>query len=151
MEILAFAVLTGWCAVLSGWDLRQRRLPNALTGLLVLGVLGYALLTTQFSAAVAGALLLAGPYLLVHLVRPDALGAGDVKLAAGLGAAAGIGGAQAWVWAAVAAPALTAGLGITALCANRIRRGAATAGPRPVPHGPAMCAATLFALAAAPP
>ncbi|WP_194814025.1 prepilin peptidase [Nocardia sp. XZ_19_385] len=151
MEILAFAVLTGWCAVLSGWDLWQRRLPNALTGLLALGVLGYALFTMQFTAAAVGALLLAAPYLLVHLVTPDALGAGDVKLAAGLGAAAGLGGAQAWVWAAVGAPVLTAFVGITALCANRIRRGAATEGPYPVPHGPAMCAATLLGLVAAPP
>ncbi|MEU8899770.1 prepilin peptidase [Nocardia sp. NPDC048505] len=148
MTISAFTVFALWCAVLSGWDLRARRLPNALTGLLALGVLGYALSTAQFGAAVAGALLLAGPYLLVHLLAPAALGAGDVKLAAGLGAAAGLGGAQAWVWAAVAAPVGTALAGVALLCANRIRR---PAGERSLPHGPAMCAATLLGLLAAPP
>src|SRR5689334_1026843 len=43
MTFLAFATLAGWCAVLSGWDVRERRLPNALTGGLALGVFGYAL------------------------------------------------------------------------------------------------------------
>ena len=148
MTFLAFAVLTGWCAVLSGWDLRQRRLPNALTGWLALGVFGYALFTTQFTAAVVGAVLLAGPYLLVHLAAPGALGAGDVKLAVGLGAAAGLGGAQVWVWAALAAPSATAVIGMAILCANGIRR---RSGPHQVPHGPAMCAAAVLALAAAPP
>ncbi|GAB2633513.1 A24 family peptidase [Nocardia goodfellowii] len=151
MEILAFAVLAGLCVVLSGWDLRERRLPNSLTGTLLLGVLGYALGTAQFTAAMVGALLLAVPYLLVHLVAPHALGAGDVKLAAGLGAAAGLGGAHTWVCAAVAAPFLTAGVGVVALCADRIRRRTQSAGPYAVPHGPAMCAATLLALVAAPP
>ncbi|MFD6463931.1 prepilin peptidase [Streptomyces roseolus] len=151
MTILAFVILTGWCAVLSGWDLRQRRLPNPLTGGLALAVFGFALLTMQFAAAVAGAVLLVVPYVLVHLVTPAALGAGDVKLAAGLGAAAGLGGAQVWVQAALAAPVLTAAAGVVGLCANRIRRKAGSGGPGPpraVPHGPAMCAATLLALAA---
>ncbi|MEV0246470.1 prepilin peptidase [Nocardia sp. NPDC050712] len=153
MTILAFAVLTGWCAVLSGWDLLRRRLPNALTGSLLLGVLGYALGTAQFTVAALGAVLLAVPYLLLHLLAPAALGAGDVKLAAGLGAAAGIGGTQAWVWAALAAPVLTAGAGIAALGTARLRRktGASEPDRRPaLPHGPAMCAATLLALVLAP-
>ncbi|MFC9895896.1 prepilin peptidase [Nocardia sp. NPDC127579] len=149
MEILAFAVLTGWCAVLSWWDLRQWRLPDPLTGSLALGTLGYAWYAGQFGAGVIGAALLAVPYLLVHLAAPGALGAGDVKLAVGLGAAAGPGGAQVWVWAAVAAPVLTAALGVARLCANRIRRRAGPGASGGVPHGPAMCAATLIALGAA--
>src|SRR5258708_3408727 len=109
MSPITFFLLAAWWAVLSVIDMQQRRLPNVLTGWGALIVLGYALFTTQFTAAVVGAALLVVPYLLVHLAVPAAFGAGDVKLAVGLGATAALGGAQAWVWAAVAAPVLTAG------------------------------------------
>ncbi|MEV0027430.1 prepilin peptidase [Nocardia sp. NPDC050793] len=146
MPYIAFAVLTGWCAVLSLFDLRQRRLPNALTGWGAFGVFGYALFTTQFTAATAGAALLAAPYLAVHLAAPACLGAGDAKLAVGLGAAAGLGGAQAWVWAAMAAPVFTACAAVAVLVRHRIAAGA-RARPSIVAHGPSMCLATLLALA----
>jgi leader peptidase (prepilin peptidase)/N-methyltransferase len=149
MTLLACAVLTVWCAALTVFDLRERRLPNGLTGTGALTVLGYAVHTGHFTAALLGALLLSAPYLLVHLAAPAALGAGDVKLAVMLGGAAALGGARPWVWAALGAPILTA---CAALGASA-RRGAFTsraAGPRnravTVPHGPAMCLATLLAL-----
>ncbi|MEV0292442.1 prepilin peptidase [Nocardia sp. NPDC050710] len=143
MSLIAFAVLTMWCAALGWFDLHQRRLPNALTGTGAAGVFGYALFTTQFTTAALGAMLLATPYLLVHIAAPAALGAGDVKLAAGLGAASALGGAQAWVCAALAAPVLTALAGAALLAARRT--------DHTVPHGPAMCLATLLALVALPP
>ncbi|MFE7742361.1 prepilin peptidase [Nocardia sp. NPDC057455] len=149
MTTLAFAALTMWCAALTVFDLRARRLPNGLTGSGALTVLGYAFLTENFLAALLGALLLSAPYLLVHLAAPAALGAGDVKLAVMLGGAAALGGAQPWVWAALGAPALTACAALGALA----RRGvfaARSAGPGnspvTVPHGPAMCLATVLAL-----
>ncbi|WP_063052360.1 prepilin peptidase [Nocardia arthritidis] len=149
MTLLACAILTVWCAALTVFDLRERRLPNVLTGPGALGVLGYAMHTEQFTTALLGALLLSAPYLLVHLAAPAALGAGDVKLAVTLGGAAALGGAQPWVWAALGAPVFTA---CAALGASA-RRGVFTsraAGPDSravtVPHGPAMCLATLLAL-----
>ncbi|MGW5220796.1 prepilin peptidase [Nocardia sp. NPDC004085] len=147
MSPIGFAALMAWCIVASCIDIRTLRLPNALTGWGAAMIFGFALLTGQFTIALCGAALLASPYLLVHLATPAALGAGDVKLAVGLGAAAALGGAQCWVSAALIAPVLTA-LAAVVLLVHR----AARAGPRPdravVPHGPSMCLATLLALAA---
>lgn len=152
MEMLPLLVLTLWCATLSCIDLRQRRLPNALTMPGAIAVLGYGYAVGRPVAAGLGALLLATPYLFVHVLSPAALGAGDVKLAVGLGAATALGGAQSWVWAALAAPMITASAGVGLLLAQAAR-------PRdspnsdlsvgPVAHGPAMCAASLLALLAA--
>ncbi|QBS39984.1 A24 family peptidase [Nocardia sp. CS682] len=182
MPNVAFAALLAWCVVLSVIDFRQRRLPNSLTGWGAVAVFGYALSTDQYTAALLGAVLLAVPYLLVHLALPAAFGAGDVKLAVGLGAAAALGGGEVWVQAAVAAPLLTACAGIAVVFRCRIRQPSdssrrtrdptdrsssrwarsspSSAGPiaewsrdRPsriaVPHGPAMCIATVCALATA--
>ncbi|MGW0007540.1 prepilin peptidase [Nocardia grenadensis] len=161
MTTLGFLTLTVWCAALSVGDIRSRRLPNLLTVPGAVGVLGYAALTGRFHTAAWGAALLATPYLLIHLTRPAALGAGDVKLAVGLGAAAGLGGGQVWVWSAVAAPVCTAIAGVGALLGSRAGRRmfggryrfADPRAPTPehagrtVPHGPSMCAATLLGLA----
>ena len=149
MSPTAFALLLAWCSVLTAIDIRQRRLPNALTVSGALIIFGYALFTTQFTAAVVGSILLAMPYLLVHLIAPATLGAGDVKLAVGLGAVAALGGAQVWVRAALVPPVLTAAFGLAVLAHWRIRSGADRAGPHPLPHGPAMCVATVLSLAAA--
>ncbi|WP_280502276.1 prepilin peptidase, partial [Nocardia farcinica] len=111
MTTAALVLFTLWCAVLAAVDLRVRRLPNALTGAGALAVFGYALATGRPWPAVVGALLLASPYLAVHLAAPAACGAGDAKLAVAVGAAAGLGGAQAWVTAALGAPVLTAAAG----------------------------------------
>lgn len=154
---LCFPLFAAWCGVLTIIDIRTRRLPNPLTLPGAAAVLGYALLIGEFPAAARGAALLAMPHLLLHLLRPAALGAGDVKLALGLGAAAGLGGGQVWAWSAVTAPLLTASAGIGLLLARRCSRGRGGAdtaigalSPDPpavtVPHGPSMCAATLLGL-----
>jgi leader peptidase (prepilin peptidase)/N-methyltransferase len=161
MTTLGFLALAVWCAALSISDIRSRRLPNLLTVPGAVTVLGYAALTGHFPAAARGAALLATPYLLIHLTRPAVLGAGDVKLAVGLGAAAGLGGGPVWVWSAVAAPVCTAIAGVGALLGSRAGRriyggryrGAGPRAPAPedlgptIPHGPSMCAATLLGLA----
>ena len=64
------------------------------------------------------------------------MGAGDVKLAVGLGALTGCFGAGVWFVAAVGAPLLTAVVGALA----RLRGGAD--GTATVPHGPSMCLAS---------
>ncbi|TSD94636.1 prepilin peptidase [Skermania sp. ID1734] len=134
MAAMAVAV---WCVWLSVIDMRERRLPNALTIPGALAVLGYAVVTGRARQAVVGGLVLAASYLVIHLARPSALGAGDVKLALGVGALAALGGAQAWVFAALLAPCLTALVGATQLIRRR---------SHVVAHGPSMCAATLLAL-----
>ncbi|WP_454196773.1 prepilin peptidase [Nocardia sp. Marseille-Q1738] len=149
MSPFAFTALAAWCAALTVADLRERRLPNRLTGFGALAVLGYALITGQFTVAALGAAFLATPYLLVHLAAPAAMGAGDVKLALGLGGAAALGGAQAWVWAALGAPALTVCIAVAALAARHLRTSdiGGPAGTRcTVPHGPSMCLSTLLVL-----
>jgi leader peptidase (prepilin peptidase)/N-methyltransferase len=164
---VAYIVLLGWCVLLSVIDLRERRLPNTLTAVGALGVLGFAAMTGRGSAALAGALLLAVPYLVIHLIAPAAFGAGDVKLAVGLGGAAACGGAQTWVWAALGAPVLTALTGGACLVYRQSIRDSPRTGHRrcagcpwceshgrtrdgptdsAVAHGPAMCLATVAAL-----
>ncbi|MFE9576480.1 prepilin peptidase [Nocardia sp. NPDC006044] len=144
---MAFAALLAWCVVLSVIDFRQLRLPNRLTGWGAVAVFGYALCTGRCTAALLGAALLAVPYLLVHLALPAAFGAGDVKLAVGLGAVAALGGGQVWVWSALAAPLLTACAGVAVMWLRRTRTSADTLRRVSIPHGPAMCLATVCALA----
>ncbi len=126
-----------WMAVLTGYDIRQRRLPNWLTlpgfAVIMLVAAGYG----RGPAAALGAGLLATVYLLVHEVAPAAMGAGDVKLALGLGALTGCFGGNAWLLAAIGAPLLTAVIGGVA----RLGWSAKT-----LPHGPSMCAASAAAL-----
>ncbi|MGI5217528.1 prepilin peptidase [Nocardia sp. CA-290969] len=165
MTTFVFLVLAGWCGVLSRCDIRTRRLPNPLTLTGAVSVLAYAAISGQFGVAVRGAALLTLPYLVIHLLWPAALGAGDVKLAVGLGAAAALGGGGAWLWSALAAPLFTAAAGIGLLLASHAARlprrtawptaepdvPARARGPggryAAVPHGPSMCAATLLGLA----
>ena len=133
--LMAGALL--WMAALTGYDIRQRRLPNWLTlpGFAV--ILLVAAVSGHGAAAALGAGLLAAVYLLIHAVAPAAMGAGDVKLALGLGALTGCFGADVWLLAAVGAPLLTAVVGLVA----RLGWSATT-----VPHGPSMCAASAAAL-----
>ncbi len=136
MRIGVITVVLAWLAVLSCYDIRQRRLPNVLTlpgaGVMLLG----ATMAGRGVPASAGAAALTAMYLLVHLVDPASLGAGDVKLAIGLGGLTGYFGVEAWFLAALAAPLLTA------LWAVAVRVGA---GALTVPHGPSMCLATAGA------
>lgn len=129
-----------WCVCLSCIDLMSRRLPNSLTGAGAAAIVVYSGVVGAVPAMLAGAVALFGCYLAVHLAAPRALGAGDVKLAWSLGGVTGMTGVDAWAVAAVAAPLLTGLCGLALSAAGRSRT--------PVPHGPAMCAATLLALAA---
>ncbi|WAJ47189.1 A24 family peptidase [Mycobacterium sp. Aquia_216] len=135
MRATAAVVVVVWLAALSCYDIRQRRLPNWLTLPGAGAVLLTACCTGRALPALAGAAALAGAYLLVHLRAPAGLGAGDVKLAIGLGAFTGCFGVHAWFAAALAAPLLTTLLGMVWL--------ARRAGPT-VPHGPSMCLASAL-------
>ncbi|ORA12917.1 prepilin peptidase [Mycobacterium arosiense] len=136
MRIAAACVVLAWLAVLSGYDIRERRLPNALTLTGAPTILAVATLAGRGPAALAGTGALTAIYFVVHCASPGAMGAGDVKLALGLGALTGCFGVGAWFLAALGAPLLTAALGMAA------RLGGGARGTAPVPHGPSMCLAS---------
>lgn len=138
--LFAGCLTAGWLITLSAFDIRHRRLPNALTLPGAAVVLCGAVMADRGWPALAGTAALTTVYLLVHLAAPAGLGAGDVKLAIGLGGLAGAFGTDVWTLAAVGAPMLTGLVALTALATGR--RG-------PVPHGPSMCAATAAAVALA--
>ncbi|HZQ30595.1 MAG TPA: A24 family peptidase [Mycobacterium sp.] len=140
MGLGACVVVGVWFAALCVYDVRQRRLPNWLTLPGAAIVMGYAMLNGRGLPALVGAAALGLLYLAVHVASAAAMGAGDVKLALGVGAIGGYFGLDVWLLAALAAPLLTAAWALVELA----RRGAST-----VPHGPAMCAATAAASALA--
>jgi leader peptidase (prepilin peptidase)/N-methyltransferase len=129
-----------WLVVLSVYDIRERRLPNWLTMPGAVVVLGIAAAHGRGTPALLGAVTLFAVYSVVHLVSPAAMGAGDVKLAIGIGALTGTFGIDVWVLAALGAPLLTAGWAGVAV----LRRSGNT-----VPHGPSMCLAAVTATALA--
>jgi leader peptidase (prepilin peptidase) / N-methyltransferase len=131
-------VALAWLAVLSGYDIRERRLPNWLTLPGAVAVLAVSWVAGRGSPALLGAAALAGLYLIVHLVAPTAMGAGDVKLAVGVGALTGSFGFDVWALAALGAPLLSALWAVVVL----LRRTGST-----VPHGPSMCVAAILAAA----
>jgi len=90
--------------------------------------------------AAVGSVVLFGVYLVAHLLAPAAMGAGDVKLAIGIGALTGSFGVDVWALSALGAPLLTAGWAVVAV----LRRSGQT-----VPHGPSMCLAAVAATALA--
>lgn len=134
--LIALALL--WMVALTCYDIRQRRLPNRLTLSGFAVVMLVAAGVGHGRAAAVGAVLLAVVYLVVHLGAPAAMGAGDVKLALGLGALTGCFGAEVWLLAAVGAPLLTAVIGVAARLGWSARH---------VPHGPSMCVASAVAVA----
>ena len=138
MRTTVFGIVVLWALALTVFDIRHRRLPNALTLPGAAVVLGGAAVGGRGWPALVGALSLAAVYLAVHLVVPGGLGAGDVKLALGVGGLTGACGLDAWLLAALGAPMLTALLAV----AVAVRDRTAT-----VPHGPSMCVASLAAAA----
>lgn len=132
----ALVVVLVWLAAVSVYDIRQRRLPNRLTLPGAVAVLVVAAAAGRGTAALLGASALFAVYLVVHLVAPAALGAGDVKLALGVGALTGAFGAGVWVLAALGAQLLTV------VWALLVRRSGSS-----VPHGPPMCLSAALAVA----
>ncbi len=138
MRTAVVGIVVLWALALTVFDVRHRRLPNALTLPGAAAVLSGGALGGRGWPALAGALGLATLYLAVHLAVPGGLGAGDVKLALGVGGLTGAFGLDVWLLAALGAPVLTALLAV----AVAVRDGTAT-----VPHGPSMCVASLAASA----
>src|SRR5262245_57963464 len=137
---VAGVCVLGWLVALSVYDIRQRRLPNWLTMPGAAVILATAALHGRGAPAALGAVGLFAVYAAVHLASPAAMGAGDVKLAIGIGALTATFGADAWLLTALCAQMLTAVW--AGVCALR-RSG------RTVPHGPSMCLAAMTVTALA--
>jgi leader peptidase (prepilin peptidase)/N-methyltransferase len=133
----------GWLAVAAGVvDLRHRRLPNALTvpalpvALLLLLPVG----PVAVARAACGAAVAVAVHVAFHLVDGRAVGAGDVKLAAPLGAVL-----AAVAWPALALAAVVAAVASALLAVAVVINPRAPAGHpvgQTVPHGPSMLGAT---------
>lgn len=137
-------VPTAWLPALSwlAWigvaaaavDLRHHRLPDALTlpalpvALLLLAPLGPAAVLR----ATMGAVVAVAAHAVVLWLAPRAMGAGDVKVAAPLGAVLAAVSWPAVAVAAVSAALCTGLLAAIGLATGRLRR------TSPVPHGPSM-------------
>jgi leader peptidase (prepilin peptidase)/N-methyltransferase len=123
--------------VLTAIDLDTRRLPHAITSTMlvvcaiflavacVLGADGWA-----FARAIIGALVLYAFYATLRLVRPDGMGGGDVRLAAGVGLMLAWLGWWPLVIGAFAAFALGGVFGVALLVGRRAGRRSA------IPFGP---------------
>jgi leader peptidase (prepilin peptidase)/N-methyltransferase len=125
-------------------DLATERIPDrlvllgALPIVLALALAGHAL--ELLAGVLVGALGMAGPLLAVHLVAPTAMGWGDVKLAAVLGASLGL------VDASLVVVGLALGSAATLLAALASRRSALAFAPGLV--GGAAVALAAVAIAA---
>jgi leader peptidase (prepilin peptidase)/N-methyltransferase len=127
-------------------DRRYHRLPDRLT--LAAAILIATCATGAAAAdqdlgllrgALAGALILAGPLLLAHLVSPAGMGFGDVKLALSIGLAIGANGARTVLAGLLLALVLGAIAGLVALVRHRDRH-------RAFAFGPCLCAGAVLAL-----
>jgi leader peptidase (prepilin peptidase)/N-methyltransferase len=88
----AVAVVVGVAVGVVPADLRERRIQTSLVLIGAFGGLAAVVITTVVDEtwspvvhAVAGAVLVGGAFLVVHLVQPAGLGFGDVRLAACMG------------------------------------------------------------------
>ncbi len=137
--------VVGLCAVLCATDLYRRRLPNPVVALAGCAAVVWAVQVPGGPAAAAvGAVAATALYLPGHL--RGGIGAGDVKLAAVIGGLTAPHGADTWWIAALSAPLFT----LAAAAATALVAGAPTARRIRWPHGVALCAGLLCALALAP-
>lgn len=147
--LLVHLALIGIGMALALIDLDSRKLPNSLTlGLLATGTTGFALAAlllgewTQYGRALLGALILGGSYLLIWLIAPRGMGAGDVKLAPALGLFLAWHGWGPLAVGAIAAFAIGSLIGI--IRAATSGEGRKTA----IPFGPSMLAGTALGILA---
>jgi leader peptidase (prepilin peptidase)/N-methyltransferase len=155
LDTVPYVVVVTALAAVTITDLRDHRVPNRV----VYPAMMASALIISLAAVVGheperlwwaawGSALFSGTLLAIHLVRPDGMGRGDVKLAVVLGAALGwlrppwLDGAVLVTWALGGASAL--GLVLAALTAPGGLRGDRTGRPPVVvPFAPALSVATI--------
>lgn len=146
LEVALLALMAGAAGVLVVVDLAEHRLPDTVVlgsaGVWVVGLLPLAASTGAWGAlvrAVASGLGLLVTFLVLALLARGALGLGDVKLAALLGAVLG------WFGGTTLAAGLVAGILLHGLAAAGVL--IATGNPKAdVPMGPALIAGALLGL-----
>jgi leader peptidase (prepilin peptidase)/N-methyltransferase len=135
---LAAAAALVPAAAAASADWRSHRVPDVLVALALVPSLVAVVLAGDrahlLASVAAGAALMALPLLLIHLVAPAAMGFGDVKIAAALGAGLGV------FAPTLAVPALLAASGLTLLAAAWQRRPA-------LPFAPGLVTGVVAALA----
>ncbi|MFE9039289.1 prepilin peptidase [Streptomyces sp. NPDC012421] len=147
-ELAVWLLAAPFGVLLACVDVRVQRLPDGLTLPLALAVpllLGAAELAPydagSWTHALLGALGLGGGYLALHLISPQGLGFGDVKLALPLGAALGWYGWGVLFTGAFLGFLLGAGYGLGRVLLGRAARSSA------IPFGPFMLSGALLGLA----
>jgi leader peptidase (prepilin peptidase) / N-methyltransferase len=146
-DLPAFLVLGALGVALGYVDMRRHRLPDALTfpafaagALLLAGAAAAEVEWGAYARAWLGAVVLAGFYLLLVIIRPADMGLGDVKLAAVLGLYLG------WLgWAVLVVGAFLGFLfgGLLGLALVALRRATMRTS---VPAGPTMLLGALVAV-----
>ncbi|WP_328812950.1 prepilin peptidase [Rhodococcus sp. NBC_00297] len=133
---VAILAVGAWSCAVALVDLVRHRLPDDLT----LPAAGAVLLAAAHQgggeSALLGGLALAGVHLVGSVASPGSIGGGDVKLCLALGGLGAVSGPSVWTVAAMLAPTTTL---VLAVMTGR------TGGAAGIPHGPALCAATLVA------
>lgn len=141
MDGVELAVRVGVTGIVLGaaWtDLRDRRIPNALTLPAMGGLALLQALRGQGGNALAGAALAAGVFLLpVFLVGPERAGAGDLKLGVVLGLALGFPRVM---------EALLIAFGVTALGGGALWALGRLPPDRTLPMGPGLALGALWGL-----
>lgn len=134
--LVSLALLVAGAAAVADW--RSQRVPDALVVLAGVPVVAAVVVADRpahrLAAVAVGAVVMAIPLLGLHLAAPAAIGFGDVKLAAALGAALGV------LAPALAVPALGAAAALTLAVAACTRRVA-------VPFAPGLVVGVGLALA----
>lgn len=148
------ALLVPFAAVsvaLAAIDIRWRVIPNRVVVPAIVVAIALAALTgvadgdpARAIGALAGAAALFVVYLVPALVAPSAMGFGDVKLAALVGAVLGSLGPQAWIAGALGGFIIGALVGVGGLLSGRV-----TLRSR-VPFAPAMLGGAWVAVLLAP-
>jgi leader peptidase (prepilin peptidase) / N-methyltransferase len=136
--LAGFTFLPAAAAAAADW--RTHRIPNRLVVFVLLPALLAVLLggdpAGRLESLLLGATVMALPLLVLHLAAPAAMGFGDVKLAAALGAGLGV------LEPALAVAALAVASGLALAAAVWKRRSA-------IPFGPALVTGGAVSLALA--
>ena len=118
-------------AAAAAFDAADGRLPDNVVLPGAAAVLAMAVLADRWATALIGAVLLAGPMLIVHLARPEGFGFGDVKFGLLLGVGLGAVAVPLVLLAYIAAALLHAGACVALRCRERL-----------LPFGPALAVAS---------